>query len=301
MKTVLLILTLFCLKAHASEMTYAEHSARMKHATVSGHNIAYVDEGSGPAVVLLHGIPTSSWMYRKVIPLLVQHGLRVIAPDLLGFGQSQRPSKRSDMLIKNQATILLELLAEKLQLNSWTHVLHDFGGPITWEMMEDSRFHATRLVVMDTFAFTQGFDPGMNLLMRTVMRAGTGIPGVQVAFFHQAFKDMVSTPGVANSKMLNGYCQPMVDGGAASYRTLLFSVNDVIKELPRFQQSLRASWLPTKILWGENDAFLSAKIQMPLIKEALNVSDQDAVVLKGAKHLVADERPEELANAILER
>ena len=65
--------------------TYDDHLGMMKYAEVQGRKLAYIDEGTGKPIVLMHGIPTSSWMYRKVIPKLVEAGYRVIAPDLMGM------------------------------------------------------------------------------------------------------------------------------------------------------------------------------------------------------------------------
>ena len=70
-------------------------------------NIRYIDRGQGPAILLLHGVPSSSWLYRKMIDPLVAAGYRVIAPDMLGFGSSDSPkgyhiyseSKHADRLL----------------------------------------------------------------------------------------------------------------------------------------------------------------------------------------------------------
>ncbi len=301
MKSLIFSLFLAALSMHSAlaEITHAEHLKRMKKMTVQGMEIAYVDEGSGPVVVLIHGIPTSSWMYRKIIPLLVAQGRRVIAPDLLGFGESQRTNNREQISVPGQAKILMDLLSDKLGLTNWTHVVHDFGGPISWEMMEDERFHAEKLVILDTFAFEDGWNPGMNLFMRGLTTAGTTLPGVKKIFFHEAFKGMVATPGTATKEMLSGYCSPMMNGGSKSYRRLLFSVNNLRNELPRYQRTLSRLQIPVVILWGEKDDFLSAKLQMPRFKELLRVSDEDAIVLKGTKHLITEERPEIIAKKIL--
>ncbi len=299
MKLLSLLTLLVAFPTWAISSPYDAHVARLKRADVLGQSIAYVDEGQGPAVVLMHGIPTSSWMYRNVIPLLVAAGRRVIAPDLLGFGESGRPADRSLLLVPNQAQLMLTLLKDELKLERWTHVVHDFAGPITWEMAEDPRFTPSGLVVLDTLAFNEGWNPGMNFLMRTVMRAGTGVPGVRQVFFHQAFRDMVSTPGVADADMLEGYCRPMIEGGAASYRTLLFSTNQLAGELPRYQGTLRSLGVPAAIVWGRNDAFLSVETQMPPIRDALGVPQERVTILNDAKHLVADEQPEAVAAAVL--
>src|SRR5947209_12982825 len=66
------------------------------YADVGGVRMAYVDEGKGPPVLLLHGEPSWSYLYRKMIPVLTGAGLRAIAPDLIGFGRSDKPAARAD-------------------------------------------------------------------------------------------------------------------------------------------------------------------------------------------------------------
>ena len=65
---------------------------------VGGLRIAHIDEGprDGPTVLLMHGEPAWSFLYRKMIPVLVAQGMRVLAPDLVGFGRSDKPARASD-------------------------------------------------------------------------------------------------------------------------------------------------------------------------------------------------------------
>ena len=64
-----------------------------KKIEVNGLNLHVVDEGSGPAVLLLHGFPDSSSLWRHLIPVLLEEGFRVIAPDMRGFGESDKPEE----------------------------------------------------------------------------------------------------------------------------------------------------------------------------------------------------------------
>src|SRR5437764_48865 len=66
------------------------------YADVDGLRIHYVDGGDGPVVLLLHGEPTWAYLYRKMIPVLVDGGLRAVAPDLVGFGRSDKPTPRTE-------------------------------------------------------------------------------------------------------------------------------------------------------------------------------------------------------------
>ncbi|CAG0980000.1 MAG: alpha/beta fold hydrolase [Candidatus Methanoperedens sp.] len=93
---------------------------------VNGSNIFYLESGKGKPVVLLHGWPTSSYLWRNIIPSLAKKQ-RVIAPDLTGYGRSDKPL---DIIysIDNQSKILGEFL-DRLELNKTALVVHDFGGP----------------------------------------------------------------------------------------------------------------------------------------------------------------------------
>jgi haloalkane dehalogenase len=97
----------------------------------SGLRMHYVDEGptSGPPVLLLHGQPTWSYLYRTVIPVLVAGGYRAIAPDLIGFGRSDKPGQRAAYSVRGHTAWLLEFL-EAIGLTGATLVAQDWGGPI---------------------------------------------------------------------------------------------------------------------------------------------------------------------------
>ena len=115
-------------------MNYRQHRARQRFIETDGGKIAFVDEGQGPAILLLHGFPTSSWLFRNVIPILVENGFRVIAPDLLGFGSSAKPDDHALYSTEKQTRRILALM-QFLNIKTWTQVCHDLGGPWTWEMI----------------------------------------------------------------------------------------------------------------------------------------------------------------------
>lgn len=278
--------------------TYDDHLGMMKYAEVQGRKLAYIDEGTGKPIVLIHGIPTSSWMYRKIIPRLVDAGYRVIAPDLMGMGASDRSEDPGALTVRKQSEYLIELLAEHLMFDEWSHVVHDFGGPITWEMMEDPRFHIDRLIILDTFAFEEGWSPGLNVVTKQAMKIETSRP-FDRAFYTMAIKGMVQDPAVANEEMIHGYCQPLTDGGGFTYETLYFQANELKKELPRYQRNLaRYEDGDVKIIWGKHDPFLSSASQLYQFKQLLGVGDEDVLLLESAKHLIADEEPESIVRFI---
>jgi haloalkane dehalogenase len=90
--------------------------------------MAYVDEGAGPTVLLLHGEPSWSYLYRTMIPVLVDAGFRCVAPDLIGFGRSDKPSQLTDHSYAGHVEWLRSVLFDALDLTGVTLVCQDWGG-----------------------------------------------------------------------------------------------------------------------------------------------------------------------------
>ena len=93
--------------------------------------LSVIDEGSGPAVLLLHGWPDSADLWRHQIPALVAAGLRVIAPDLRGFGASDRPEAVDAYRVRHSVRDMVALL-DHLDLDRVHVVGHDWGAPVAW-------------------------------------------------------------------------------------------------------------------------------------------------------------------------
>ena len=123
--------------------------------------IHYLDEGSQQAapILLMHGEPSWSFLYRKMIPILVNAGHRVIVPDLIGFGRSDKPSKRIDYTYQRHVDWIKSLVLQ-LKLKDITLVCQDWGGLIGLRLAaEDSQRYA-RIVAANTMLPTGDHDPG---------------------------------------------------------------------------------------------------------------------------------------------
>jgi haloalkane dehalogenase len=121
---------------------------RPRYVEQDGMRMHYVDEGDGDPVLLLHGEPTWSFLYRKVIPQLTLVA-RCIAPDYFGFGRSDKPLDRGWYTYDSQCASIARLL-EQLDLRKLTIVVQDWGGPIGFRVAVENRDRVARLVVMDT-------------------------------------------------------------------------------------------------------------------------------------------------------
>lgn len=119
-----------------------------------GMRLCHLDAGNGPPVVLLHGEPTWSFLYRKVMGPLLEAGYRCIVPDLPGFGRSDKPVDDEWYSYDNHTAAVASLLAE-LDLTDATLVVHDWGGPIGLRVAtQEHPRRISRLVAMDTGVFT---------------------------------------------------------------------------------------------------------------------------------------------------
>lgn len=119
--------------------------------------MSYVDEGDGPPVVLVHGTPTWSFLYRGLIPALVAAGHRVVAPDHLGFGLSDKPLG-AGYRPEDHARRLAALL-DALDLQGATLVVHDFGGPVGLSYALDRPERVARLIVCNSWCWPLDDDP----------------------------------------------------------------------------------------------------------------------------------------------
>lgn len=121
--------------------------------------VHYVDEGpaDGPVMLLLHGMPTWAYLYRTMIPTLVEAGYRCIAPDHLGFGRSDKPTDAAWYSIARHTEVLTSLITE-LDLRSITLVCQDWGGPTGLAQAATMPDRFDRLVIMNTWLHHEGYE-----------------------------------------------------------------------------------------------------------------------------------------------
>ena len=118
---------------------------------VDGLRMHYIDEGpgNGAPVLMLHGEPSWSYLYRKMIPVLVSAGLRAVAPDLVGFGRSDKPAKRDDYTYERHVNWTARFI-QKLDLRGITLVCQDWGGVIGLRVAAEHPERFARIVAANT-------------------------------------------------------------------------------------------------------------------------------------------------------
>lgn len=127
-----------------------EYPFTSRYVTIDGVRLHYLDEGQGPPVWLMHGNTSWSYLYRKIIPLLVQAGYRCFVPDLMGFGLSDKPEDESAYSLQRHVSQMTRLI-EHLGLRGLTVVGQDWGGPITLRYAIEHKNNIRALVLLNTF------------------------------------------------------------------------------------------------------------------------------------------------------
>ena len=176
----------------------------------------YVDAGpsDGPVVLLVHGQPTWSYLYRKVIGVLVDAGLRAIAPDHVGFGRSDKLTERTDYTFARHVDWLHSFVTV-LDLRDVTLVVQDWGGPIGLSMLARDPDRFARILATNTVLHTS--DP---TLAGKLGWANHGVGDEQVTL-QEHLVDYVlfyqRAPDIFPSYFVKGVCGPLPDDVLAAY------------------------------------------------------------------------------------
>lgn len=135
-----------------AEFNFAPHYAQIADGDGETLRVHYLDEGPIDAkpVLLMHGEPSWCYLYRRMIPVLVKAGHRVIAPDLVGFGRSDKPSQRSDYTYARHVAWMSELLFDQIGMRHITFFGQDWGGLIGLRLVASSPERFDRVVISNT-------------------------------------------------------------------------------------------------------------------------------------------------------
>ncbi len=303
---VALLVALPAVPARASEVadgyrptTLDEHRAQLDGRQVDGHRLAYLDRGQGPAVVMLHGVPTSSFMYREMAAELSGAGLRVIAPDLLGFGSSDKPEDPEAYALGAQALRVLALL-DDLGIDRFTLLVHDMGGLVGWEMLAAAPERVERLVILNTFAHEQGWCPPTDLGRSTPLRRLVGrwfADEDRARLLTRAVlaEGLVDRKRCRDPALIEGYHRPIVEGAHRPILAFLSSFDAIRDRLPEMQRALRESGVPALIVWGARDTVLRHRQLVPRLAAELDVPDERIHLLRDGKHFIAEEHAAHIA------
>jgi haloalkane dehalogenase len=269
-----------------------------RYADAGGLRLAYVEAGprAGEPVLLLHGEPSWSFLYRKVIPVLAEEGLRVIAADLIGFGRSDKPAEIADHSYARHVGWIRAFAFDALGLRDVTLVGQDWGGLIGLRLVAEHPDRFARVVAANTGLPTGDQPmPEVWLRFREVVRTA---PELSVSRLVQSGCQTTLPPAV-----LAAYDAPFPD---ASYAAAVRAMPDLVPATPEDPASAanRAAWRrltawdrPFLVAFSDRDPITGP--MAPVLKRAVpGAAGRHHPVLEGAGHFLQEDAGEELGAII---
>jgi haloalkane dehalogenase len=255
----------------------------------------YVDEGEGDPVLLLHGEPTWSYLYRKVIPQLVGAS-RVVAPDYFGFGRSDKPVER-EWYSYDSHYASVERFVEQLDLENVTLVVHDWGGPLGLRLAVTQPQRIARLVVLNTGIFS-GRPPNDEWLRfrAFVRRVGTELrPGqlVQVTCVTELSDDVVAAYDAPHPT-------PESMTGTLMFPELVPTdlEHPSAAKMIEVREALKSWDHPTLVFFGDSDPIFPPEVAERFAARMPNATAAPPVPKAG--HFVQEDAGEEVGRRIAE-
>jgi haloalkane dehalogenase len=263
----------------------------------SSGRIHYIDEGDGPPILLCHGNPTWSFLYRDIIVALRDH-FRCIAPDYLGFGLSDRP-EGFGYTIDEHARVVGEFV-DHLGLDGYLTMGQDWGGPIGMSVAVERADRLRGVVLGNTW-----FWPADELTTKIFSRVMSS-PPMQWAILHRNFfverlipagtEHRPSTAVMTHYRAVQP--NPEARKGVAKMPREILAARPLLERLGR-EVPAKLGAKPALFVWGMKDFAFRPGPSLPRMRAAF--PDHVLVELATAKHFIQEDAPHAIATAIIER
>lgn len=262
---------------------------------VEGMRMHYVDEGEGDPILCLHGEPSWSYLYRKMIPQLSQVG-RVIAPDLIGFGKSDKPTKQTDYTFHRHHRWLTAFI-EQLDLTNITVVVQDWGGILGLASVGVMPERYARLVVMNTFLPTGKQKPA--LVFKAWQWFSAYAPIFPIGRILQ-----LATVSKLPKAVVTAYDAPFPSrqykAGARVFPALVPTSPEMegVDLMKQARQVLGEWQKPAIVLFSDKDPILGWARKF-FLRHIPTAKDQPEIIIRNAGHFLQEDKGEEIAREIV--
>jgi len=274
-----------------------------KFATVLGKRMAFIEEGEGDPIVFLHGNPTSSFLWRKVMPALAGRG-RCLAPDLIGMGDSEKladSGSGSYRFVEHRR--YLDALLDQLDVNNHvTLVVHDWGSALGFDWARRHQEAVAGIVYMEALIGPISWDDWPESA-RSIFRGFRSETGEQLLLEKNYFVERVLPASVLDAlpaEVMEEYRRPFLEPGESRRPTLTWPREIPIEGVPADVNEIASSynsWLRTssvaKLFVNADPGFFSAGIA----QATRDWSNQETVTVRG-HHFVQEDSGEEIGQAI---
>ncbi len=274
------------------------HQKAGKYMHLDSMKLFYLDEGKGDVVFCIHGVPTSSFLYRKVVSQIARQGLRGVALDLPGLGLSDRPENFS-YRFSNFATIC-QLFLDHLAIQSYHLVIHDIGAPIGLALAARHPERVKSITVLNAMLDIEHFQK--PLPMRPFELPVFGEAEL-LTLNHTTWKLMMKYAGVENTnhvpdEEINAYIDLLKreDNGKA-----FLKIMRNFEQTPEFNRqcysAIHNATYPIQLIWGAHDPFLDFDTYG---QQFLEAAPRAQVYKVNSRHFLQEEYPEFIAEKINE-
>lgn len=275
------------------DATLAAHRIAGRHFTVSGVRSFVREQGAGETIVLMHGLPTSSFLYRRVIPRLAEHGYRALCFDLPGLGLADRPAD-FDYSIRGLGEFAVAAI-DALGIEQFHLVVHDAGGPIGFQAVVAGPERISSLTVLNTLLTMEHAPFPGEIYSRVASRFGGVLTSPRL------FRELMLRVGIADATAVTAeeidvHRRLLLDADqGAAYLRIMRALrhrdvgpwNDVVDR--------RFAPYPVDVAWGGQDPILSLRrFGFPMLR----ASHLPWLRVLTAKHYLQEDRPDEVANLI---
>ena len=285
-----------------AQWPWKAHSAR-----VNGWRMSYVDEGVGDPVVLLHGNPTWGFLYRDFIKPLIAAGHRVVVPDMIGFGLSEKPTREQAHSLDGHIANLTALM-RLLDLKKITLVCHDWGGPTGFGFAITDPRRIKALVIMSTWAWPL---PPAEFHTRVMPWRMMHAPlvGPYLLGRHNALADRGVYLSVVDRNKFKVRGQAAYDAILPDYAARLLTwtwprwipLDDTARAFDRFawfERELPKIDRPVMIIWGREDDVFDYKTFSARFKNMLPQAEGPHLVT--GRHFLQEDSGPQIAKLIVD-
>ncbi len=265
--------------------------------TIDGVKLFYREAGpaKAPAIVLLHGFPTSSHMFRNLIPALADR-YRVIAPDYPGYGQSDAPDHKSFTYSFDHYADLVDALLQKLGVTRYAMYVMDYGAPVGWRLALKHPDSITGLVIQNGNAYDEGlkefWDPIKQYWKDSKAESRNALKKLltlETTIFQY-------TDGVSDKSRIAPdnwvYDQALLDrpGNDEIQLDMFYDYRTNLPLYPKIQEWFRAKQPPSIIVWGKNDFIFPPDGAHPYKRDLKDLEFH----LIDSGHFLLEDKPDEV-------
>lgn len=274
---------------------------RYQYVTLGSQKVFYREAGSktAPAILLLHGFPTSSHMFRNLIPALADR-YRVVAPDLPGFGFSDAPDRNNFRYTFEQLAKVIASFTEVIGLDRFVIYVFDYGAPIGLRLALAHPERITAIISQNGNAYEQGLSEGWNPIQKYWKEPTEKNRAALREFLKPAATQWQYSHGVPDTTLLAPESYELDSallarsGNDEIQLDLFLDYASNVALYPRFQEYFRTRRPPTLAVWGKNDPFF-----LPLGADAFKRDNPHAEVhFYDTGHFALETHAQDIASAI---